>query len=221
MDSTLFDRSEILRYMGVKGDPDEATLAAVEKCIAVFEGFDEPRVIYRYEDIVPSDSGVTLASGLHLAGEDIRSHLADCTFCGILAATVGAQADNFIRRAQVTDMVLALAADACATCAVESACDRAERQMVSENSGYHTTFRYSPGYGDLPIETQPRLLAAVDAPRRIGLTCTSSCLLTPTKSVTAVIGFSKTPVPSHRRGCAVCSLRETCSFRKKGESCGS
>ena len=47
-----------------------------------------------------------------LTGQDIRSHLSGCTDCILLAATLGAQVDALIRRAQVRDMEQALWLDA-------------------------------------------------------------------------------------------------------------
>ena len=48
--------------------------------------------------------------------------------------------------------------------------------------------RYSPGYGDWPLEAQRRLLELLDTPRAIGVSLTDSLLMVPSKSVSAVIG---------------------------------
>ena len=61
---------------------------------------------------------------------------------------------------------------------------------------------------------------ALDAQRRIGLHVTNSLLLNPTKSVTAIIGLSDRPQAARIRGCAYCSMRETCALRKGGKHCG-
>lgn len=44
-------------------------------------------------------------------------------------------------------------------------------------------------------------------------------MLTPTKSVTAVIGLSKNPIPQRARGCQTCSMNKKCQFRQKGGRC--
>ena len=51
------------------------------------------------------------------------------------------------------------------------------------------TPRFSPGYGDLPIELQRDFLTLLDASRKIGLTATESSMLVPSKSITALIGI--------------------------------
>ncbi|MCR5275107.1 MAG: Vitamin B12 dependent methionine synthase activation subunit, partial [Clostridiales bacterium] len=48
---------------------------------------------------------------------------------------------------------------------------------------------FSPGYGDLPIEVQKEFLPLLDAERRLGITLSDSYLMSPSKSVTAIIGI--------------------------------
>ena len=81
------------------------------------------------------------------------------------------------------------------------------------------TWRFSPGYGDLPLETQGDFLRTVDAEKRLGVTLSPGGLCIPTKTVTAVIGLSDSPVSKGKRGCAICRMAKTCQFRKKGEHC--
>ena len=71
--------------------------------------------------------------------------------------------------------------------------------------------RFSPGYGDFPLECQPGLFRLLGVQRNIGVTLTDSLLMLPTKSVTAVIGLcdGETPCPT---GCAACD-RADCAFR--------
>ena len=58
--------------------------------------------------------------------------------------------------------------------------------------GEELVARYSPGYGDFPLAAQSALVALLDAPRKAGVSLTSSLLLVPSKSVTAVIGVRPT-----------------------------
>jgi hypothetical protein len=87
-------------------------------------------------------------------------------------------------------------------------------------SGYSQTWRFSPGYGDLPLDIQTEFLQILDAPKRIGLNTTANNILTPRKSVTAVIGLSQGEISQGRRGCAICRMKDKCQYRKRGEHCG-
>ena len=138
----------------------------------------------------------------------------------LLCATLGAEVDRLIRVAQIRDMAKAVVLDSMASVAIEQVCQQADEIIAAQLPGCYLTFRYSPGYGDYPVELQKTFLTLLDAPRKIGLSVSDSCLLIPAKSVTAIAGISDLPIPQKKRGCAVCNLRETCQYRRNGEHCG-
>nr|MCR5785210.1 methionine synthase [Eubacterium sp.] len=89
----------------------------------------------------------------------------------------------------------------------------------AESGGLYLTDRFSPGYGDLPLNTQNALCEALNTSRRIGLTVTKNHLLIPRKSVTAIMGISSVPVTLRKRGCETCSMFLDCDYRKDGITC--
>ena len=99
--------------------------------------------------------------------------------------------------------------------AVEAVCDLAEAEIRVRFPGCSFPFRFSPGYGDLPIELQDPILRLLDAPRRVGLCATDRHILTPRKSVTAVLGISDGEISPQKRGCASCTFRDRCKFQCK------
>ena len=62
------------------------------------------------------------------------------------------------------------------------------RELAENDSKSNFRPRFSPGYGDFPLTAQRDIFAILDCPKRIGLSLNQSLLLSPTKSVTAVIG---------------------------------
>lgn len=214
-------KAEAARYMGVKGEPDEAVLALLDKYEPIVRAKLRPAYVYRETAVSFTAEGVHIA-GMNavLTGEDIRRHLAGCGRAVLLAATVSAEADKLIRQTAVTDMAAALAVDCLCSAAVEQVCERAEEEIFSEVEAPYRTWRFSPGYGDLPIALQRDFLLALNAQRRIGLTVTESSLLVPSKSVTAIIGISEAPSESElKRGCESCNMRGRCAFSESG-GCG-
>ena len=125
-----------------------------------------------------------------------------------------------IRRNEAVDMTSAVITDFLASAAVEQVCDEAERDITSQLSQYNATWRFSPGYGDLPLDIQPDFLTVLDAQKRIGLNATANNILTPRKSVTALIGLSTGEIAKKKRGCEACSMKDKCTFRKRGVHCG-
>lgn len=215
------NRSEALRYLGCRGDADEAAVRLVRQAEQRILPVIEPRFLYRVFSIEEKAGGVHLRGcAFVLGGKDIAAHLAGCPRCVLLAATLGVGVERVIRSAQVYDMALALALDACATAAIEQVCDIAQAQIEKEMRPQPITTRYSPGYGDLPISCQAEFVALLDCQRRIGLTATKSNILTPRKSVTAIIGVGAAGT-KREGGCKACNFYESCSYRKAGTTCGS
>ncbi|CZT56574.1 vitamin B12 dependent-methionine synthase activation domain-containing protein [Solibaculum mannosilyticum] len=222
MDWNAIDRREILRYLGYgQKDADASTWESIQQCLHELENAVRPSSRWAVFDVVHGSQGIELPQcGMVLEGQSIASHLQGCDKAVLLAATLSAQADRLIRSTQACDMAKGLIMDCCATAAIERVCDEAEEDIRSSLTGKYFTFRFSPGYGDLPITLQKKFLAVLDAPRKIGLCATDTSLLTPRKSVTAVIGVSDRPVAPQRRGCGACNLNKTCQFRKRGAHCG-
>ena len=217
MDITLthIPREEVLRYLGCPGTDDPATLALVEGCSARLLAAARPKWTYRVFDLAVQTDGVRLDCGLLLPGRDLAAHLRGCSRAALLAATLSAPVDALLRRAQAEDLAAAVALDCCATAAVEAVCDLAEAEIRVRFPGCSFPFRFSPGYGDLPIELQDPILRLLDAPRRVGLCATDRHILTPRKSVTAVLGISDGEISPQKRGCASCTFRDRCKFQCK------
>lgn len=225
------ERSEILRYMGYSGQKtDENIDGLIDRCIDEMIDIVRPRYTYSVFDIkIDTDKSggpciSLIGANLKLTGNDIYEHLRECRKCAVMAVTLGIAADNAIRVAQSSDMTKAVIYDACATELVEKACDFVEDEIkeLAESEGRGTNFRFSPGYGDLPIEVQPTLINTLDAGRKAGITVTPSMLMTPSKSVTAVIGFTTLLYKNKKKRskCDICSMRGNCAFRKRGTTCG-
>jgi len=53
------------------------------------------------------------------------------------------------------------------------------------------TSRFSPGYRDLPLTLQREIFTLLEPSRRIGLSLNASLLMSPSKSVTAIVGITK------------------------------
>ena len=206
------DRREAVRYMGGAGVMMNADMERLmDGCEQELLRVMQPKYLYQI---------VALPQEALLVGGDIRRHLKGCRQAVLFCATLGAAVDRLLRVAQVRDMARAVVLDSMASVAIEQVCRRADESIAAQLPGRFLTFRYSPGYGDYPIELQKTFLRLLDAPRKIGLTVSDSCLLVPAKSVTAIAGISDVPVERQRRGCAVCNLRDTCQYRKNGDHCG-
>lgn len=215
------DLDEVLRYMGTppsQAGPELRALA--EECGRAVCAAARPRWAWRAFGIAEEADGVRLSCGLLLPGQDLKRHLRGCGRAAVFCATLSAQVDALIRRWESGDMLRALALDCSAAAAVEQMCDQIELELQGHFPGCSFPFRYSPGYGDLPLELQNPLLDLLDAPRRVGLCASASHILTPRKSVTAILGAADGPIQPTVRSCLGCPARESCQYRKSGGHCG-
>ncbi|MCI8303347.1 MAG: methionine synthase [Lawsonibacter sp.] len=218
---TRLNTGEILRYMGCPPERADQTLREqAEACARELLTIIRPRWSWRAVGIAFEPAGVRLENGLLLPGEDLQAHLAGCSRGAVFCATLGAETDALIRRTEQLDMGRALALDCCASAAVEEVCDQIELELQAKFPGCSFPFRYSPGYGDLPLEVQGPLLDLMDAPRRAGLCASASHLLTPRKSVTAILGVAEGEIERKKRSCLGCPAQGGCQYRKAGGHCG-
>ena len=218
---TRLNPDEVLRYMGCPPEKADGLLRGqVERCAQELLEVIRPRWSWRAADLALEEAGVRLEGGLLLPGRDLKAHLSGCSRGAVFCATLGAEADALIRRAERLDMGRALTLDCCASAAVEGVCDQIEGELREKFPGCSFPFRYSPGYGDLPLEVQGPLLDLLDAPRRAGLCATANHLLTPRKSVTAILGVSSGEIEKKKRSCLGCPAQGSCQYRKAGGHCG-
>lgn len=224
------DHAEVMRYLGYRGQELTPELegrmdGAIGHCVEVAKPAGCVRV-FDVEGTGETSEGrpeVRLAgTALTLVGDSMREHMRGAVSVGVLAVTLGMGIDRELRRYAATQESLeGMVFDAAATALVERAADAAEASIVraATDRGLYTNFRFSPGYGDMPMETQPVLLSTLDAQRRLGITLTKTLLMTPTKSVTAVVGMFREPQESSHATCAGCPCFEFCSIRPTGRTC--
>ena len=100
--------------------------------------------------------------------------------------------DRLIARHQAVSVTEAVYFHAIGAERIESLCDVfcAEVAEMQKARGMVTRRRFSPGYSDLNISIQKKIFALLDCPRQIGLTLSRSMIMSPIKSVTAIIGIS-------------------------------
>lgn len=218
------NREEVLRYLGYKGqDIDDNMTSIIEECREEIKKVITPRVVCSYKDIKPNNEGIeVITTNLILKGKDIKEHLNNSKECVLMAVTLGNEVEKKTRLYEKINLTKALILDACATTAVEEVCDIVENSIKEKAAltGMDITFRYSPGYGDLPLDVQSNFLRTLDAQKKIGLTVSENHLLFPRKSVTAIIGLVNHGIKKKKKSCKECSNYENCGFRREGESCG-
>lgn len=186
------NRKEAALYLGYgKNEPDEVIKNLMDECEGPLMDACHPAFSFGVFDILTcSEEKIVLSEcTLTLTGKDIGKLLRGCSKAVLFAATLGSGVDALLRKLQITNMPKALLTDAMAGAAIEQICNDFQEDLQARFPDMQQTMRYSPGYGDLPLDLQKDLLATLEAGKRIGLFVTESNMLTPLKSVTAIIGL--------------------------------
>ena len=123
--------------------------------------------------------------------KDLANNLSGCKRIIVFAATIGIDIDRLISRHSRTSPSKALVYQAMGSERVEALCNTFCKEISTslKNEGATTRPRFSPGYGDLPLFLQRQIFSVLDCHTRIGLTLGENLLMSPSKSVTAIIGI--------------------------------
>ena len=183
---------EILRYIGVKDRQAAGELSVmIRECVAIAEKKLTYKVSYGEFDLAVADS-IRLAD-MNINSKDLKKNLSGCKSAFVFAATVGIEIDRLIARYSATSPAKALIFDGIGAERIESLCDAFCRDMAQNKAreGYSLRPRFGAGYGDFSIEAQRDIFRLLDCPRTLGLTLLDSMLMSPTKSVTAIVGVAE------------------------------
>lgn len=207
---------EAVRYLGYgKCAVDEKTMQMIQESFDELEQLADKKSIYRIFEISSIDTDILSIGKIEIQSKNLQKNLKDCEEVILFGATLGTDVDRQIRKYELLNMSKAVVFQACAATYLEEFCDEMQEKIAvqMEAEGKYLRPRFSPGYGDFSILHQKDLLGALDAPKKIGLTMTTGYMLTPTKSVTAVIGISRKKERCNIKGCEVCEKKD-CIYRR-------
>lgn len=207
---------EAVRYLGYgKNAADERTLALIADAFTELEWTAAPKSVCRIFDVEQTEDGRIIIGNMEIKSSSLSRNLKGCTKTVLFGATLGTGVDRLIRRASVTDMAKAVVLQACAAAFLEEYCDEEQIRIGKElkKKKLYLRPRFSPGYGDFDIQYQQPIMRILDCAKRIGLTMTDSCMMTPTKSVTALIGAGPMKEKCPIAGCEACGKKD-CEYRR-------
>ena len=218
-DIKMIHESEVWRYAGYKGTPgpeESRLLSMLEQVKEETEPILAYQVCYRRMDITWQGEKPILP--FEQSSKDLAKCLQGCDQVVMFAATIGMGIDRLIRRNQHGEITKALLMQALGAERIEALCDTFCEEMAEllAKEGRYITPRYSPGYGDLPLEIQKDLVVILDCYRKAGISLSESLLMTPSKSVTAVFGVKKDDCFStgkEEKKCDRCGKRD-CQYRQ-------
>lgn len=235
-----FCEKEILRYAGCKSS-DEELLQPLRACIQEVREKLVYKVCYMELPLTITEETCDFEC-MTVKSQNLSKNLQGCKTTILFAATIGVEIDRLIAKYSRISPSKALLFQAIGAERIEALCDAfcEDMEMEQNTTGVQGTKgkqritfkpRFSPGYGDLPLEIQKDIFQILDCSKHIGVSLNDSLLMSPSKSVTAFVGLVEsenteesinnmrttemieaTDVNSKRNKCAACSKTD-CEYR--------
>ena len=124
---------------------------------------------------------------MQIRSHSLAAHLAGCKRVILFAATLGTAFDRELQKQTRLSPARAYELQMQGLCEIEEWCDTLCAELGKEQRSTLRT-RFSPGYGDLGLEVQREIFRVLDPSKHIGLCLSESCVMSPSKSVTAFVG---------------------------------
>ena len=185
------DKSEILRYLGYRGTGlTERIEEDLRRGVEIANGILRPAAVWKIYSLDYAEEGIKLnTTDCVLKGESIKKHLKEADRCALLCVTLGRDFDEEVDRLMVKEPGLGVILNSCGIQAVEKLADSLQREIDERVAPLKTGVRFSPGYGDLPLETQGDFIRLLNTEKTVGVRLNENYLMNPLKSVTAVCGL--------------------------------
>lgn len=204
---------EILRYMQCKEETDDIK-NVIKKILPIVYDELSLKGSFVYLPVSCKEDGICLAD-IRIKSKSLAKNLKDCNSSVVFALSLGINIDMLIKKHSATSTLEAFCINAVATAAIEEYANKFCFEMAEnfKNDGLYTRPRFSPGYGDLAIESQTTFLNLTNARRLVGITLTENYMMMPSKSVTAIMGISQKDTGCTHHNCENCNT-PGCIYRR-------
>ena len=176
---------EICRYARC---PAAEMPAYLKDCIAESEKAFSYAVCYDIYPVKQFDNEIDLGFAV-VKSNDLQKNLYGCGQIILFAATAGIGIDLLIKKYSHISPSKAVLFQAIGSAAAEAVCEAFCKDMSAVTGELRP--RYSPGYGDLSLTLQADIFRVLQPSRNIVVSLSDSYIMTPSKSVTAIVGIKK------------------------------
>ena len=213
------DRDEVLRFQGYKKGvdiPDAAVLSLFDEALALGESLIEPRVVYRGSRVTRQGPDVIETAGQLLHIPEIGRLWGSLETVGVGICTVGSAIEARVRELwDRRELPLAVMLDSVGSAAVESLAEYANDLLCQAAipAGLKVTNRVSPGYAGWDTAEQAALFRICHG-GPVGVTLNDSCVMTPGKSISFLVGVGpEARVDHYFTQCRRCWMPD-CDYRR-------
>ena len=187
----------------------------VMKALQTIEEHASPQMIWKRIPVIPLDDGCAIQKKTYpVKSRKFSRILSQCGEAVICAATLGKSLDHEMKREDMR-MHERVVLDQTASDVMEAVMEIGQAHIQKQcRHGEAVTKRYSPGYCDWHIDQQQMLFSLLPS-EVLGIRLSNSSLMSPRKSVTALMGVTDArTVEQYGNACRRCSRRD-CAFRRE------
>lgn len=186
-----FSDREILRFARA-GQDDESVFDILSAGKIAVAAAMKRTVVYR-ELPIEIDGDVCRFASISVRSASLAKAMNKAERVVFMATTLGLEVDRLIAKYSKISPSRALIIDSVASERIEAVCDGfcTDIGELLHARGLKCGFRFSPGYGDLPIEFQKQIFELLSPEKYIGLTLNKSLMMSPSKSVSAIVALER------------------------------
>lgn len=179
----FIDERELWARLGGIGAVDDEKIKEV---VAEISSVATPVYVGRELSVMVNNGACISAAGLTVASADFARIASGCRWILLLGVTLGIEVDRLIRKRCALSVSDGFIYDAVASAMAEGLMNLAE---VRTTLGKEHTGRFSPGYGDMPLEIQGEIISLLEGRKMLGLALGDGGVMSPAKSITALMGI--------------------------------
>jgi len=189
--------------------------SSIQKAVDEINNHAQAQAVYAVVPVNREGKAVHLSDGPPLASKRVGYVLKPCDKAVAFLVTLGGKIDKLIQQETEDRPHYGYVLDAAASIATEAVAQQVQEYVekkLSDDIG--TTYRYSPGYCDWPLEEQ-KTLCQVLPYESIGVELDKNLLMTPQKSISGIFGIcpAKT-AKTNGNACTICGKKD-CPYRRE------
>lgn len=187
---------EVSRFMGLGPKADEPFNSLIDQSIELLsnnKNITGGYVLKNVSNLSAKDGIITVENESFTTGRMISSFLKNAKMVALFVCTAGSEIEKWATHYKNEgDLIFSYIIDATGSLLVEGAMDLIYKRLESyaASNQLYLTNRYSPGYCDWKVKDQEKLFSFL--PNQFcGISLSESCLMSPVKSVSGIIGLGE------------------------------
>lgn len=153
-----------------------------------------------------------------LVGNDITLYTEQSNEIAVFLLTLGLEIDKKLRQLEKIDKFKYIIFDTVSSFYIEEKAEKLQNEIKIEllkNNKYMLN-RFSPGYGDYPLEVNEKILKTLNG-NKLGIFLTEKKMFIPSKTISGIIASGD--IKSYFNFCKTCNIAKDCTKIKEGKKC--